>query len=1492
MYGCICATTQKNSSANNILKGKVNTLLMKTKENLARILWYKEHYIYLFEREQIMIKKVLCTVAALMLICTLGFAVSAASAYYEPYVLCYNSTHSGAHEGIQSGWQLDNRGGRLKSSIETNYNMFDDVSNFKASALIRDLNKTDEGVVTLETGFKITQGLDGFGLCFMDENKKDTYALWIVDGKLATLQSDGSYRNLCTVPDTYDSDYIRVIVKLDFETGKASTIINDVFYGTDTLLSDNIMRFAYRTTPEDIVTVLLYGYTKITANYYLHDDFTFHNKDEKYRPYGWTSTDSEKAYINKCEGYVTGNAQLKKKFDAVGGKLAFEGYFFTPGGTSSIAIKNGNTTAFDISFDGTKFTTLGKTVYDECLTSFWYRYRIEADLDSHTAIVKINGRKVADVNLPAGVSSVDNIVATASERLSFDDIKLFSLVEHSDYVPEPVLPSKDNYNVGINVCSLWAYTSNHGWSCTSPYDEVRPVLGYYDEGSPEVADWEIKMMTEHGIDFQAFCWYAEKSNAPIKNPRNSLQLHDGYMNAKYSDKMQYCIIWEAVNAGRPSTSAEFRNYFVPYWIENYFKDDRYLVIDNKPVFMIFGINSVIEFLGGADVVKTEFDYFREEIKKLGFDDLLIIVSNTKPNETLKAAGVDGSYAYNWSQSGYDPQVAKNGNTTWADAAAKNDMWMIPTLSTGFNSLPWHGKRYPNMTVSDYEDMLEWMKDTYFTKYPAKEKWQENLYMLSTWNEYGEGTYIMPAEKLNGFGYLEAVRKAMTNADNSTHKDIIPTQTQLDRIGKNYPQHVRLLRRLDNYSPDMQKTMYVGETIVFDGKVGFTAGNVTNAVYDGKVGGTSVDKFAYAETKDFLGIKMDDVKYLKVSINVSENGTAKLYYATRESGRVYTKNQLVTFPVTAGVKNYYVPIDAYGTLEAMRIMPAEKSGVTFTVESVEFLRQRKLFIDEKPIESSVFPEKSSGHIYFPFDPGKVEEFILGAHYEWDYNTKTLTLYDGYNNYAKFAVGSKRVDTSNGVYNMAQEVYLSDGLPMIDMTIVCDVFGMDYEFVGEDLYIKTENYDTHSEFFTKTNYEWNFVTGYDYGINVDEAEVSMEDGTMHITGLNNDIRVNMPEVEFSAEQYTKMEICMKYSSTRGSQGDWVNVFFSRSTDDGLDGINRVYMHRLNPLSSGNEYVNIVIDLTQNANWNGVINVLRVDPLQGKGSECYIKYIRLIEDKEYAANKTKLPADFTAASYNADDGVIPFVKDSAVTVTAVDDPYGNGTGDKAFKVAFKGNTTYVGVDFPIQYEPGATYTATFKAMLGKVDGLEVQPAGSVQVHGDIKYDDPAQYDKTSNKDDHLPSGSKALAINGTKWSEFSFTFTVNEQSFIRSVDAFRIYVNPYERGGVKYSVTLYIDDVTITKDTNTEPKITSTKMSGTTVTVSGTTGVKYPYAKNVFVAIYDADGRFIAYKIADVSGKPEFAVEFENAGNAATAKLFTWSGLRTFRPILNEISTEIIK
>lgn len=109
-----------------------------------------------------------------------------------------------------------------------------------------------------------------------------------------------------------------------------------------------------------------------------------------------------------------------------------------------------------------------------------------------------------------------------------------------------------------------------GWSSVTPFDDPHPVLGYYDERNPETADWEIKYLVEHGIDFGAYCvFFNSASGPPEHRPRH---LYDGFMNAEYSDMSKFCVIWETANASSPYTVEAWKNDYAPYFIENFFKD--------------------------------------------------------------------------------------------------------------------------------------------------------------------------------------------------------------------------------------------------------------------------------------------------------------------------------------------------------------------------------------------------------------------------------------------------------------------------------------------------------------------------------------------------------------------------------------------------------------------------------------------------------------------------------------------------------------------------------------------------------------------------------------------------------------------------------------------------------------------------------------------------------------------------------------------------------
>lgn len=1461
-----------------------------------------------------MFKKFLFSAVAVLAVLGMGIT---AMAYYEPYILSYSDTHNnrGYRRTIQSGWSFDNRGGDFKVTTGGDFNTINDVSSIRGTQLYRDINRTDEGVVTLETMFKIRHGCDGFSLVFTDDNRDTVYSLETKDGYFYVLGKNTNTR-LCEVPSTAASTYIHVRIKLDFENSQSTTTINGVDYRPRPLLSDNIVRFAYKTSPEDTITVSLFGPTKITANYYVYEDFKFSYSSTPEVPYGWTSTNATDAYVKLSEGYVKNSAVFSNKFDSVGGKVAFEGIFIPdPAATGSFSLLSGGKTAVDFSFDTTNFTAGTTVVYSDYYKDMWYRFRVEADFDKHTADIKVNGRIVKTISISSDITSVDSVSITASgEGMRFDNIKLFSLVEHSDYVPEPVLPTKDNYTVGINVCPLWAYNSSHTWQDVSPYDEFRSVLGYYDEGNPEVADWEIKMLAEHGVDFQAFCWYADNSNGPLRP--ESIHLHDGYMNAKYSDKIKYALIWENVAGAQPDTLDNFYNYYVPYWIENYFKDDRYMTIDGKIVLFSYGWDKKIHHeLCGQDFAKSKavFEKMRQIVKEATGKDMLFLTVGVSPCDSVysELVGIDGAAAYHWGGDGYSWEYTKTKireSAALSENANKSDgyTWTIPTISTGFNHLPWsEGDRHPNMSVSDFKTGLTWMRDTYFDLYPPKYKWQENFVMLSNWNEYGEGTYIMPCEDLNGFGYLEAVRQVFTSGSNAnTHTDYTLTQSQLDRIGKNYPQHIRLLR--PTHLETNALCRYIDYCLVFDGKEHFAVGNATDKTYDGAAGGISENSRAYVETRDTLNWDLSKTEYLAITLTTSDAGTAELYYTTRNNP-IYVKDRYLSFDVSAGTNEYIIPVLEKDIVDMIRILPADDANVSFAVKKIEAIRFPALTIDDKEIVfDHIMPEIVGGtEFYFPFNSLDSHQERLAVHYEWDRENGIITFYGdttdtGVEKFAKFTAGSDKVETHTGTKLLPFATYLVDGLPMIHIKTFCDIFG--YEFVqdGPKVSVETVMYDRNSYANIRKANEWNFTHKTTSGWSGNQF-IDIESGVFHVNVLSSDPMFSVSGLEFEASDYSEIEVKMMYSGLLSDE-EVMTIFFQR-TDDASMASARSVSTPVPGKSSQGEYVTFTLDLSANENWNGTIKSLRIDPIQYHGGELWIEYIKLVgNDEETQTPPVETPdvSDktfkdtqiFTSVTLDAEDGLVPFVMGNSI-VTVIDDP-ANGQSDKAYMITPKtSGLAWIGFNYPMCFEAGATYKVSYNVMAGAI-GSDTSTKVSCAIYPDAQYDDYRQYG-IANSNDHLPSPDGDVydiatpTTNTTDtWTYYDWEFTVDKDSFIRSSDAFRIYANPVNNSGI----TFYIDDLVIEK-VDTDAKIVSATINTSgMVTVTGTTGAPRPANKNIYVAIYDKNGKFLGMKFADCTESADFLVTFSNASTATQVRVFTWSGLSMFRPMTNYDTARITR
>lgn len=361
----------------------------------------------------------------------------------------------------------------------------------------------------------------------------------------------------------------------------------------------------------------------------------------------------------------------------------------------------------------------------------------------------------------------------------------------ADYVPEPQ-PAATDFLVGAHYFPGWKEGSHYGWGRIAPFPERKPLLGWYDEGSPEVADWEIKWALEHGISFFVYCWYRDGCGAPVRQ-RLGHALHDGLLKARFLDRFRFCIMWENQNAACLGSERDLLENLLPFWTDNYFSHPSHLRVDGKPVLCIYDPNRLLESLGAGrevkrDAVRRALEKVREAVARRGFPGLWLMCEYRGENAwqmtRIRDCGFDHLFAYCWhapsrrpaAEEAVDMQLERM--TRWRDLGI---LPFAPTVSVGWDPLPWKSDdpkapwlNEDQMTrwclkPADYEGLCRRVKD-FMGTLPAGSLGRR-MVMLDNWNEWGEGHYLAPHAGA-GFGHLDAVRNVFTSAPRE-HQDLAP-----------------------------------------------------------------------------------------------------------------------------------------------------------------------------------------------------------------------------------------------------------------------------------------------------------------------------------------------------------------------------------------------------------------------------------------------------------------------------------------------------------------------------------------------------------------------------------------------------------------------------------------------------------------------------------------------------------------------------------------------
>jgi len=305
-----------------------------------------------------------------------------------------------------------------------------------------------------------------------------------------------------------------------------------------------------------------------------------------------------------------------------------------------------------------------------------------------------------------------------------------------------------------------------------PYKE-----NYYDLTEKATMQWQADLMKQYGVDGVCIYHYWFKDGRKIleKPAENLLQWKD--------IDMPFCFCWANETWARTWSAGADVNVWAStlekekrlksssvlldqkYGWENdwkehfdyllpFFKDERYIKVDGKPVIVLYKTAQMA-------CLENMIDMWKELAKKSGLKGLYLIAREGKPS-TRKI--VDAIYVHEPSAATQGCEVQWNGvnyanyDEIWRRILDENKKQPFTVMGfSRYDDSPRHGKRGLVIGGASSKKFKE-----YFSELLAKNEASGTEFtFLNAWNEWGEGMYLEPDAK-SQCQYLECIQYAKEN----------------------------------------------------------------------------------------------------------------------------------------------------------------------------------------------------------------------------------------------------------------------------------------------------------------------------------------------------------------------------------------------------------------------------------------------------------------------------------------------------------------------------------------------------------------------------------------------------------------------------------------------------------------------------------------------------------------------------------------------------------
>ena len=360
-----------------------------------------------------------------------------------------------------------------------------------------------------------------------------------------------------------------------------------------------------------------------------------------------------------------------------------------------------------------------------------------------------------------------------------DDIKVLSY-----YLPQfHPIPENDQWH-GQGFTE-WTNVSSSTPLFQGHYQQhiPHPDIGYYKLESPEMLQHQAGMMQKAGVYGQIFYHYWFSGKLILEEPARMLL-------ANPDIPMPFCFCWANENWTRrwdgnandillvQSYSKNDAIAFVKYLLP-FFKDDRYIKVDQRPVLFIYRPSCIAN-------IAAYLDAWRTECQAVGLAAPYLVAVLTRGATSPVEFGMDAGaerVLHDWTQGAV--QEINHGLTTYEDIEGsilpykdvskyymdRNESMIFDyfqSIVPMWDNSSRYGKSAHIVHGSTPELFQIWLEKL-ITQSSQRLPSDRRFILVNAWNEWSEGAHLEPDSQY-GYGYLNSVGRALSGLPYANTKD--------------------------------------------------------------------------------------------------------------------------------------------------------------------------------------------------------------------------------------------------------------------------------------------------------------------------------------------------------------------------------------------------------------------------------------------------------------------------------------------------------------------------------------------------------------------------------------------------------------------------------------------------------------------------------------------------------------------------------------------------